>query len=616
MQSDKNTIVGFVLLAILFIAYFWYNNNSYTDYLAAQQRTKDSLAMVDMLQHPGGESVAKKKQDSLHLDSAFRINTSGSFSNQAFGKKESVTVSNDLMTVHFSNYGGCISSVELKKYKDYQQQPVILGSPDNHIGYFFNTGAQTSTSTSEMFFSIQPTRTEADGSQIITLYLSASNGNQIIHEFVVHPHSYLIDWNIKVNGVGTLFTGTNINLDWHLETHALEKNALYEKQQSDICFYENNEFDYISQHTTHNFEKPFQWVSVVQQFFDYSLIDKNNFNGGNITWQRVGSDTSTSLAKVDIKASIPLNGANQIIIPLQMYWGPNDYSILKNTATDLDKIVNLGRDLYAFVRPINKYIIMPVFLLFAGFHLNFGWVIALLTLFIRLIIAPLTYSSYKSAAKMKIMKPEIDDLKKKHGSDQQTFAMEQMKLFREAGVNPLGGCLPALLQIPIFFALYTFFNSNILLRQQSFLWCSDLASYDSIVTWKTSVWLIGNHLSLFTLTAVATSFLISLYNINMTPTQQDNPSLKYMPYIFPIILLFVFNRLPAALTWYYTVSNIVTLGIQFVVQNFIIDHEKLHLAIQQKRKQPKVQSKWQQKYQEMVEAQKKVQSLKDKTTKK
>ena len=191
----------------------------------------------------------------------------------------------------------------------------------------------------------------------------------------------------------------------------------------------------------------------------------------------------------------------------------------------------------------------------------------------------------------------------------------QMKLFREAGVNPLGGCLPLLLQIPIFFALYSFFNSNIALRGQAFLWTNDLSSYDSIAHLPFTIPAFGDHISLFTITAVLTSFLISIYNMAMTPTQ-DNPALKYMPYIFPFMLLFIFNKLPSALTWYYTVSNLVTLGLQFVIQRYIIDHDKILAKIDEKRKAPKKQSKWQSRYQEMMESQKKVQELKNKTGKK
>ncbi len=258
---------------------------------------------------------------------------------------------------------------------------------------------------------------------------------------------------------------------------------------------------------------------------------------------------------------------------------------------------------------------MPVFNFFRSFVGSLGIVILLLTLFIRLLTSPLVYTSYLSGAKMKALRPEIEELKKKYNNDQQQIGMEQMKLFREAGVNPLGGCIPALLQIPIFFALYSFFNSHIALRQESFLWAQDLSSYDVIVKFPFYVWGLGDHLSLFTLTAVATSFLISIYNMNMTP-DQSNPALKYMPYIFPFILLFIFNSLPSALTWYYTVSNLITLVLQFIIQNYIINHDKILAQIQLNRTKPKSKTKWQERIEQMQEAQKQMQEAKAKQNKK
>jgi YidC/Oxa1 family membrane protein insertase len=365
------------------------------------------------------------------------------------------------------------------------------------------------------------------------------------------------------------------------------------------------------------FDKSIQWVSVAQQFFNTTLIAKDNhFSSGETKWIKNLQDTSSKIAEVTtaLQARLPLGAQSNFA--MQLYYGPNDYNILKKQAApDLDKIVNLGRDLYAFVRPINKFIVMPVFGLFRSFIPSLGIAILLLTLFIRLFTSPLVYTSYLSGAKMKVLRPEIDKLKAKYGTDQQQFGVEQMKLFREAGVNPLGGCIPALLQIPIFFALYSFFNSNIVLRGVGFLWANNLASYDVIVHFPFNIWGLGNHLSLFTITAVLTSFLISLYNMNMTP-DQNNPALKYMPYIFPFVLLFVFNRLPAALTWYYTVSNLITLILQFIIQNYIIDHDKILAKIEENRKKPKGKSKWQERLEQMQAAQQQAQSARDKGSKK
>jgi YidC/Oxa1 family membrane protein insertase len=315
----------------------------------------------------------------------------------------------------------------------------------------------------------------------------------------------------------------------------------------------------------------------------------------------------------NLKAIFP--ASNKANIGLNFYVGPNDYALLKKYKLDMEDMVNLGQGFYAFVKYINRWIVLPAFSFLEKNVASLGLAIALLTIFIRLLTSPLVYTSYVSGAKMKALRPELDVLKEKFKDDQQAFSMEQMKLFRSAGVNPLGGCIPALLQIPIFFALYSFFNSNIVLRGEAFWWSKDLSSYDAVLTWGFNIPGIGAHLSLFTILAVVTSLLISLYSMSMTP-DQGNPVLKYMPYIFPIFMLGIFNSLPSALTWYYTVSNVITLLLQFVIQNYIIDHNKILAQLEANKKKPREKSKWQERLEQMQETQKKVQSMQDKVKKK
>ncbi len=611
MKTDKNTVIGFVLLGILFFAYFWYSNKQQGELQVIKQRQEDSLRRV-VAANTKPQDVIAARMDSVKRDSLNRIVTAGDFNNAAINTEKLVKISNDLMTVTFTNKGAQIKNVELKKYVSVDGKLVVL--TNDQLGYTINTGANLSAQTAELFFSDATPVTNSDGSQTILFTLASPTGEQITHQYIIRPKEYMIDWNIQLSGADKLLSQGLLNIKWNTTTYQHEKTAVYERQMSNICFSEGNEFDYISSKTERKFEKNVQWVSVVQQFFNSTLIAKNGFVGGQVDWARK-TDSSNVLATADASLQMKLPVTASVNVPFQLFYGPSDYTILQKQAPEMDKIVNLGRDMYSFVRPINKYIIKNVFDFFAGFVQNFGWVVLLLTLFIRLVTAPLTYSSYLSGAKMKVMRPELDELKKKFGSDQQGFAMEQMKLFREAGVNPLGGCIPALLQIPIFFALYSFFNSNISLRGQSFLWAKDLSSFDSIAHLPFNIPAYGDHVSLFTITAVITSFLISIYNMSMTPTQ-DNPALKYMPYIFPFMLLFIFNKLPSALTWYYTVSNIITLGLQFVIQNYIIDHKKILAKIDEKRKTPKTKSKWQLRYDQMMDSQKKLQDLKNKTQKK
>ncbi len=613
MKSDKNSLIGFVLLGILFFAYFWYTNQQQTALVAFKKQQEDSIAKAQAkLVKP--QDVSAAKIDSLQRDSIAKIATAGNFAQAALGKDTTVSIENDLISVVLTNKGGQVKSVTLKKYTTPDSAAVKLVQ-QNQMGYSVNTADNKTALSSDLYFTPSAITTTSDGSSSIKFVIASATGTSIIHTYTLRPNSYALDWDIELVGANQLLTAGVLNFKWLSETTQLERTAEYERQMSNICFSEGNEFDYISANNEKTFEKPVQWVSVVQQFFNTTLIAKNGFNAGAVNWSRY-TDSSNKLAKTETNLQIKLPQAATNKVALQLFAGPSDFEILKKQAPEMERIVNLGRDMYSFVRPINKYIIMPVFDFFAGFVSNFGWVVLLLTLFIRLVTSPLTYSSYLSGAKMKVLKPELDTIKKKFGDDQQGFAMEQMKLFREAGVNPLGGCIPALLQIPIFFALYSFFNSNIALRGQAFLWSKDLSSYDVIATLPFSIPLgFGDHISLFTITAVLTSFLISIYNMSMTPTQ-DNPALKYMPYIFPFMLLFIFNRLPSALTWYYTVSNLVTLGLQFVIQNYIINHDKILAQMDEKRKTPKAKSKWQTRFEQMQESQKKLQDLKDKTSKK
>ena len=617
MQTDKNTVIGMILLAILFFAYFYFSNQQNAAYQAKEKHDLDSIALVkqNLLKLQDSSAI---NREFLKKDSIEKLSAAGDFTTAGIGKEELTTIENDVIKVTFTNKGGAVKQVELKKYNSsFDGKPVVLGgTPNDKLSYQINTGNNSSNFVSNLYFPTPVIQTASDNTQTISFTIASKNGQSLTHQYVIKPNSYAIDWNINMNGADKLLSNGNLNFDWKWQTLQNEKSNLYERQMSNICFSEDNQFDYISRNKEHTFEKPAQWVAVVQQFFNTTLIAKNNFASGGVKWERsLDKDTTNTLASVETNLQIKVPIASSVTIPLQLYYGPNDYKVLKKLDNGMDNIINLGRDIYSFVRPINKFVIMPVFDFFIKLVSNFGWAILLLTLFIRLFTAPLMYGSYLSGAKMKVLRPELDLLKKKHGDDQQAFAMDQMKLFREAGVNPLGGCIPALLQIPIFFSLYSFFNSNISLRGQSFLWSHDLSSYDVIAKLPFSIPMgFGDHISLFTITAVLTSFAISLYNIGNTPTQ-DNPAMKYMPYIFPFMMLFFFNRLPSALTWYYTVSNTVTLLLQFVIQTYIIDHDKILAKMKEVRTKPKSKSKWQERYSQVMETQKKIESMKDKTKK-
>ena len=609
MKFDRNTVIGFVALAALFFAYFIYTSREQQAY-QKQKARQDSILNAS---RPKPDTLSIKP-DSLHPTISKALDTAGGFQ-QAGGNEEIDTVENALMRIAFTNKGGRPKWVELKSFNDQHGNRVRLASTDfDKFTYAINTSQNKSAQVEDLYFSPGEIKKNDDNTQTVSFTLASKDtsgiaGPSITHQYVIKPNNYMLDFNIQLSGVEKLFTTSTMNILWQSKAIQKEKSLSWEKQQSQIGYRVNNDFDYntITARSSKEFDKPVQWIAVKQQFFNTSLIAKNNFSSGRVDW--VVPNDSQTVVQATSNLRMQVSGPSSTI-PLSLYYGPNDYKILKSYGYEMEGLVNLGTGIFSFVKYINRWIILPVFDLISKYVSSYGMVILLLTFFIRLIISPLTYSSYLSGAKMKVLRPEIALLKEKYGNDQQQISMEQMKLFREAGVNPLGGCIPALLQIPIFFALYSFFNSNVALRGQSFLWAKDLSSYDSILNFH-AIPLYGDHVSLFTITAVLTSFLISVYSMSMTP-DQSNPVLKYMPYIFPFFLLFIFNKLPSALTWYYTVSNLITLALQFVIQNYIIDHKKILAKMQENRKKPKTKTKWQERLEQMQESQKKVKEMQQK----
>lgn len=616
MKFDRNTVIGFVLLGILFIGYFTIINKDQKatrkqklEQQAKEQRIIDSIA-----------KLRKPAEDSLK-----RINDSIAFANKTQLFKQSgdttektVAVSNDLIRVTFSNLGGRIKEVELKNFRNQDSSWVKMGATGfDKLGYQINaatTSSQSTASTSELFFSKLDTATNADGSKTISYTLALDSGNTYItHEYLVRKSDYMIDFTVKMGGADKILTGGTMNLLWQYAAAQQESSLSFERENTQIGYVKDGSFDYHSMYkrSSKEFNDVVNWVGVRQRFFLGALVAKNNFSAGSKIEWKAPADSLKGVVDATANLKVQVPAGRDVSIPFSIYYGPSDFGILKKYDLKFDKIVNLGQGFYQFVRPINKFIVLPVFNFFKSFVGQLGIVIALMTLLIRLLISPLTYSSYLSGARMKALRPEIEALKAKYGEDRQAMSMEQMKLFREAGVNPLGGCIPALLQIPIFFALYSFFNACVDLRGESFLWAADLSAPDKVIQWghvPVLSFLLGDHLSLFNVTACITSFLISWYSMSMTP-DQGNPVLKWMPFIFPVFLLFFFNRLPAGLTWYYTVSNLVTLALQFFIQRYVIDHNKILAKIEENRKKPKTKSKWQERMEQMQEQQKRMREM-------
>ena len=613
---DKNTVIGFVLIGALLIAMFVINSRSNQAYTVEKKRIEDSIAAAK----PKIDPVLVLK-DSLKRDSllAERQKLPPVFITDSSNKEQLDTLENDLIKIVFTNKGGQPRTVELKKYKKFDSKPMmLLDGKFNKLSYSINTGNNQTAQTADIAFISSKRSVNTDKSQSISYVLKDSTGKEITHQYNLPPDSYLVDLNITMNGADKLVSQNTINLLWQTETPQVEKDIKYERQQSHMCYLKDGDYDfeYVASGDDKNFEKPIDWLALKQQFFVSALTAKNKFQSALVKWV-VPADSLHIISQTTANCNIQFAAGTVASVPLQLYYGPSDYNVLRKNNNSMENIVPYGSGVFAFVKYINRHFLLPVFDFLRNNIASMGMVILLLTLLIRLITSPILYKSYLSGAKMKALKPEIDRLKEKHGDDKQAFSMDQMKLWKSAGVSPLGGCLPALLQIPIFMSLYYFFQSNISLRGESFLWATDLAAYDSIwnfgyVPLLSSLY--GEHISLFTITATLTSLIISVYSMS-TMQDNNNPVMKYMPYIFPVLLLGVFNNLPSALTWYYTVSNTITLILQIIIQKYIINHEKILAQIEENRKKPVKQSKFQERMAAMQESNKKLQDLKKKTNK-
>jgi YidC/Oxa1 family membrane protein insertase len=613
MKFDKNSVIGITLLAFLFIGYFYFTRQGQMELEAKQKRVADSLAALQ----PAAEKMAVTIDTAGSQPVQTVAAQVGSMVQKGNAAESTYMLENELVKITLTNKGARPSAVELKKYKSADSNAVqLISAAFNKIAYLINTGNNETASTDDLYFEAGEIKKEADGSSSLAFSLRDSSGKSIVHQYKLKSNAYSLDWKLEVKGAEKLFTQNKLNLVWQVQADQQELDIQTEKRETQLGLYDENGFDYftMSDGLNKSWESGLKWLSIKQKFFNTTLISDQGFSHVDINC-KVPNDSLKIISQSVANMQVNLPATSVANLSFTYFMGPNDFQVLKSQNIELESIVNLGQGVYAFVKYINRWIVMPVFDFIQKYALNYGLAIALLTIFIRLLTYPLIYSSYVSGAKMKALRPELDAIKAKYEGDQQAFSMEQMKLYRSAGVNPLGGCIPGLLQIPIFFALYAYFNANIDLRGVSFWWSKDLSSFDAVFKWGFNVPGLGSHLSLFTILAVVTNLLIALYSMNSTP-DPGNPALKYMPYIFPVMLLGIFNGLPSALTWYYTVSNVITLVMQFVIQNYIIDHDKILAGIEANKKKPKEKSKWQERFEQMQETQKKVNALKEKTSKK
>jgi YidC/Oxa1 family membrane protein insertase len=603
-MKDKNSTIGFIILGALLLGYIFYNQRQEEAYLKVKKAREDSIALVHQREADSlGVSVPAAQADTAVVppvaqDSA--VVHPGVFAS-APGSGQLTTVETDLLRISFTSQGGRPAKVELKKFKSYRGDALMLqDAPYNNLGLQFMTTDNRLVNTASLNFTLAKDSMLADSSREVQYRLYAGSPDKYLqYTYVLHPGKYMLDFKIQAVGLGGIIRPTDgkISMLWHSQADQQERDSALEQRYTQIYYGVNNdELDYFTLERTPDKQvsQPIQWLSFKQQFFNQAFVaDKDNFT--DVSYQsKVPKDSGGYIARTSVTFGIPYSPSADFSFPMRIYYGPNNYYILKAYHIGLENVIPLGYGLYAFAKYINKWLFLPLFVflgkLFGG---NWGIVIIFMTVVIRLLIAPLTYKSYVSQAKMKALKPELDELKKKYKGDQQKFGMEQMKLYRQVGVSPLGGCMPMLLQLPIFAGLYCLFESCIQVRGESFLWVKDLSIYDSIAQLPFNIPFYGDHVSLLTLLMTATSLVLAVFNKSMTAgaAGQDNPMIKYMPYIMPIFFLGFFNSMAAALTLYYFISNLITIIIQWVIMNYIIDEKKLHAQMEEHKKKAPQKSK-------------------------
>jgi len=622
-MKNKETVIGWVLIIGLMLAFFFYQNKKF----AEDQKLKKEQAKTEQLEkakqkagQPVVSALDSAKNDlsaaattpNLSKDTTAAQAQLGAFAHAATGEEKLYTIENDFQKITLTSKGGQIKSVELKKYKTWDKKPLILFTDKtNSLSYQFPISDNQVVDTKQLYFEpvCEPFIVTGDSSKTFALRVTAGDGKYFEQRFTLKGNSYMLNYDVSFVGMNALMPSNNniINVSWESYLNVLEHNLQNERRYSALYYkYNQNDVNHLDDGKESDeliFDAaPLEWISYKQQFFNTTLFcSKGEFQRGKLK-THFSKDNSTYVKYYDSKFTIPYNNsANTNTYNFQFYIGPNSYNTLASINKDVESIIKLSPDFWMFswIRYITRFIIW-VFSFLSKVISNYGIIILLMTLILKLVLHPLTAKSIESSAKMKILAPELAALKEKYGEDQTKMGQEQMKLYSRAGVSPFGGCLPLLLQFPILMAMYYFFPVCIELRQQPFLWATDLSSYDSIVTFATALPILNiDHISLFTILMTISSIGQAVMNNQMNAMGNQQPGMKYMPYFMPVLMMFLFNSFPAALTYYYLLQNLLGVGHQWVIQKFFIDDAKLRKQIEDNKKNPKQQSSWQKKLADM-----------------
>ncbi len=588
---DRNTFTGLFLILVIFVGSTFLLKPSEQE-INKEKALQDSIAKVK-----SGATVSKPapNKEVVKIDSAA---LKGAFGSATIGTNAYSTLENEHLVIKIANKGGRIYNVLVKNQQTYDGKPIYLfDGDDNKFGLNFVAGGKN-ISTNNLYFTPQP---NADKSKL-TMRLIYADGKYIDYIYALKPGSYKLDYQIAINGLNTdISESTGVKLNWESILPKQEKDITNERLYSST-FYKTAAGDVDKLSETSDEEKTVEeklnWVSFKQHFFSSVLIAKNGFSKAYFKETTPIDGNFVKSLKADI--TLPYTNASSVNFPMQFYFGPNKFSLLESQGDDIEKQINLG---WGPLKWINRYAVLPVFNFLNTFNFNYGIIILILTIILKLVLFPLTYKSYQSMAKMRVLKPEMDEIKKKVGDDNPTLLQQEyLKLYKQAGVNPLGGCLPLLFQMPIIIAFFYFFPNLFELRQESFLWMKDLSTYDDFFKLGFTLPFLGSHISLMCILMTISTLIYTYFNNQVSGATGQ---MKYIGYITPIIFFGVLNSYPSGLNYYYFCANILTFTQQYIIRMFVND-DKIHAKIQDNKKKPaseKKQSKFQAKLQEMMRQQ-------------
>ncbi|HAM85085.1 MAG TPA: membrane protein insertase YidC [Butyricimonas sp.] len=600
---DRNTITGLVVIALILIGYSYFMSPSKEELKAMHVR--DSIARVE-----AQRAAALEKERQADFAAQQQNTETQQAGTEAIFKQDSLpveqyTLENNKIKLHINTKGGCIDYVDLKGYRTHDSLPLILWK-DHKSSMGLNFYARNKQiNTADLIFVPNTNQKElnAEGAeQVLTMRAYVDENKYLEFEYKLAPDSYMVNFNINTYNLNDVIaSNTNfLTLYWGVDMPQLEKSRDFESRYTGVYYnFSNNDVEHLSLTGDEKVDLPtsVKWVAYKQQFFSSVLIANESFP--NVLVSTANNTTPGFLKTADAEISLPYSGKAIEKYDMRFYFGPNSYPTLREYGKDIElpKLVDLG---WKWIAWFNRYVVIPIFnFLETNVTLNYGLIIFLLTLIIKLVLFPLTYKSYMSQAKMRVLKPQIDEINKKIPADK---AMERqqavMKLYKKAGVNPMGGCLPMLLQMPILIALFYFFPGAIELRQKSFLWATDLASYDSIATLPFTIPFYGNHVSLFCLLMTITNILYMWYNSKNQPQNDQMKGMQTMMYIMPIMFLFIFNSYSSGLSYYYFIATLITIVQTWAIRKFVND-EKLLKQIELAKTKPVKKSKFQQKLEEM-----------------